>query len=168
MAAPTEVGGPSSKLPMRAIIQRVFEASVEVGGQVVGRCGKGFVVLAGAHIFDTETEAAKMADRILGVRLFNDEAGKINLSLRQLMAAGEEVGILAISNFTVYGDASENRRPSFVQAAPYEKGKELFDRFVEGLQEECPTQTGVFGADMKVSLVNDGPVTIVIDVDVKG
>lgn len=153
---------------MRAVVQRIFSGSVEVDGEVVGRCGRGLLVLAGAHQNDTEAEAAKMADRVLGLRIFNDEAGKMNLSLRDLQSAGEPVSVLAVSNFTVYGDASKNRRPSFIEAAPYERGKELFDSFVKAVGEMgFPVQTGVFGADMKVSLVNDGPVTLILDVDAK-
>lgn len=153
---------------MRAIVQRVFSGHVEVGGQVVGRCGKGLAVFAGAHFDDTIAEARKMADRIAGLRIFNDAEGKINLSLRDLHAAGEAAGVLAISNFTVYGDASKNRRPSFVEAAPFEKGRELFDELVEELRRlGCPTETGEFGADMQVHLVNDGPVTLVLDVSAK-
>jgi len=149
---------------MRAIVQRVFSGAVEVEGQVVGRCGKGLAVFAAAHVTDTEAEAMKLADRVAGVRLFNDENGKINLSLRDLQARGEDVGVLAVSNFTVYGDGSKNRRPSFIEAAAFDRGKELFDRFVEELRKlDISTDTGVFGADMKVSLVNDGPVTLILE-----
>ena len=153
---------------MRAVVQRVFSASVEVDGEVVGRCGKGLLVFAGAHMSDTVQEAAKLADRLVGLRIFNDEQGKINLSLRDLQANRESVGVLAISNFTVYGDASKNRRPSFVEAAPYEKGEELFNRFVSSMKDlGCPVETGLFGADMKVSAVNDGPVTLILDVNAR-
>lgn len=153
---------------MRAVVQRVFSASVEVEGKIVGRCGRGLLVFAGARHSDTENEAEKMADRILGVRIFNDEQGKINLSLRDLLSRDEQVGVLAISNFTVYGDASKNRRPSFVEAAPYERGEALFSQLLKELGKSgCSVETGVFGADMKVAAENDGPVTLIIDVDAK-
>ena len=153
---------------MRAIIQRVTSATVRVDGQVVGRCKKGLLALVGAHVADTDLQAVKMADKVLGLRIFNDADGKMNLSLRDLQGLGEGVGVLAISNFTIYGDTVKNRRPSFVEAAPYEVGKRLFDRFVLALKQEgCPTETGVFGAQMDVKLVNDGPVTLILDVDAK-
>jgi D-aminoacyl-tRNA deacylase len=149
---------------MRAVVQRVLSASVEVEGEVVGRCGKGLLVFVGAHLLDSQHEAEKMANRMFGLRIFNDEQGKINLSLKDLEGKGEEVGVLAISNFTVYGDASKNRRPSFTEAAPYEKGEELFNRFVFSLKSlGCPVETGVFGADMRVTALNDGPVTLILD-----
>jgi len=153
---------------MRAVVQRVFLASVEVEGEVVGRCGKGLLVFAGAHLSDTEQEATKLADRVVGLRIFNDEQGKINLSLKDLQANGETVGVLAISNFTVYGDASKNRRPSFVEAAPYERGEELFNLFVSSMKKlGCSVETGIFGADMKVTAANDGPVTLILNMDAK-
>src|SRR5688572_9682686 len=153
---------------MRSVVQRVFSASVEVEGKIVGRCGKGLLVFAGAHFSDSEQEATKLADRVMGLRIFNDEQGKINLSMRDLQNKGEDVGVLAISNFTVYGDTSKNRRPSFTEAAPYERGEELFNRFVTSLRElKCSVETGVFGADMKVTAVNDGPVTLILNVDAK-
>src|SRR5687768_16228490 len=102
---------------MRAVVQRMFSASVEVAGKTVGKCGKGLLIFAGAHVADSELEAVKLADRVMGLRIFNDEQGKINISLRDLQDKGEEVEVLAISNFAVYGDASKNRRPSFVIAA---------------------------------------------------
>ncbi len=149
---------------MRAVVQRVSSASVTVEGEVVGRCGRGLLVLAAAHKDDTEADAVKLADRVYGLRIFNDAEGKMNLSLEDL---GElpEPEILAISNFTLYGDALKSRRPSFVQSAGFDQGQMLFERFVSALRERYPrTQTGVFGAHMDVELVNDGPVTLVIDV----
>lgn len=149
---------------VKAVVQRVSQASVTVEGSVVGRCGKGLVVLAAAHRDDSEADGIKMADRVAGLRIFNDEAGKMNLSLRELLAQGEEVGVLAVSNFTVYGDTTKNRRPSFIASAPYEQGEKLFECFVEGLRSlGIPTETGVFGAHMDVSLVNDGPVTVILE-----
>jgi D-tyrosyl-tRNA(Tyr) deacylase len=146
---------------MRAIVQRVSGATVSVGGKEVGRCGYGLLLLVGVHVDDTERNAVKLADKIANLRIFNDEAGKMNLSLLDFQP---EYDILAISNFTVYGDTKKNRRPSFVDSAPFERGKELFDRFIEELRKLGPSvQTGQFGAHMRVALVNDGPVTVLVD-----
>jgi D-tyrosyl-tRNA(Tyr) deacylase len=147
---------------MRAIVQRVSSASVSVDGEIVGQCGTGYLLLVGIATGDTDQNAVKLADRVRGVRLFNDADGRINLALTEVPGAS----VLAISNFTVYGDERKSRRPSFSQSAGFEEGKRLFDRFVAALRDlGVETQTGVFGADMQVSLVNDGPVTLVIDVD---
>jgi D-tyrosyl-tRNA(Tyr) deacylase len=144
-------------------------ASVSVGGREVGRCGPGLLLLVGVHRDDTEAEAKLLADRVLGLRIFNDSAGKMNLAIRDFPQpeGGFELEILAISNFTVYGDA-KSRRPSFTASASFEVGRELFDRFVKEVR--ClggSIQTGEFGADMRVSLVNDGPVTLVVDAERK-
>lgn len=145
---------------MRAVVQRVSEASVNVDGATVGRCGVGLLVLVAAHRDDTEANADKMADRVAGLRIFGDAEGKMNLSL-----ADVEGSVLAISNFTLYGDATKNRRPSFIEAAGYADGERLFEAFVAALvRRGVPVETGVFGAHMDVTLVNDGPVTIVLDV----
>lgn len=145
---------------MKAVVQRVSSASVSVDGSVVGASGVGLLVLAAAHRDDTLDHARKMADRVAGLRIFNDEAGKMNLSLRDVGGS-----VLAVSNFTVYGETAKNRRPSFIEAAPYERGKELFEAFVSALRDLGLTvQEGVFGADMKVSLLNDGPVTVILEV----
>lgn len=145
---------------MRAVVQRVSEASVNVDGATVGRCGVGLLVLVAAHRDDTEANADKLADRVAGLRIFSDEEGKMNLSL-----ADVEGSVLAISNFTLYGDATKNRRPSFIESAPYADGERLYETFVAALARRgVPVETGVFGAHMDVSLVNDGPVTIVLDV----
>lgn len=150
---------------MKAVVQRVERAQVLVEGEVVGRCGLGLLVLVAAHRDDTLKEAAKLADRISGVRLFSDEEGKINRSLKDL-GEGDAPRILAVSNFTIYGDASKNRRPSFTASAPYDQGKTLFDAFVAALRAfDIATETGVFGADMRVEVVNDGPVTIIIEAE---
>ncbi len=144
---------------MRAVLQRVSWAKVTVEGQVVGQCGKGFLVFAGAHRDDTDADAAKLADRVVGLRIFNDEAGKMNLSLDQVQGT-----ILAISNFTLYGDAMNNRRPSFIAAAPFAEGERLFGTFVDEIRKRgAPAETGVFGAHMDVELENDGPVTLILD-----
>ncbi len=145
---------------MKAVVQRVSSASVSVDGKVVGAIGAGFLVLAGAHRDDTEQDAAKLADRIVGMRIFNDESGKMNLALKEVGGS-----ILAVSNFTLYGDAMKQRRPSFIAAAPFDRGKELFDSFTASLRAMgCHVEEGIFGADMKVEVLNDGPVTLVVEV----
>lgn len=149
---------------MRAVIQRVSRAQVSVGGTVVGRCGAGFLLLVGAHRDDDESNAKKLAAKIKNLRVFNDSDGKMNLSIESLPQQ-ELSYILAVSNFTVYGDASGQRRPSFIEAAPYTEGERLFHAFVDELRAlGIKVETGEFGADMKVELVNDGPVTLVLDV----
>lgn len=151
---------------MRAVVQRVTWARVLIDGAVVGSCGRGFLVLAAAGRDDTVENAKKMADRVWGMRVFPDAEGKMNLNLRDFEALtpqGGEGNILAVSNFTVYGDASQ-RRPSFGAAAPYEAGEVLFEAFVAELRSlGARVQTGVFGADMQVELLNDGPVTLVAE-----
>lgn len=150
---------------MRAIVQRVLEARVEVDGQIVGSCGTGFLLLVAAHREDTQVEAKKLAEKIAHLRVFSDADDKMNLALGDV----EGSSVLAVSNFTVYGDASKQRRPSFVAAAPYDRGEILFNQFVEALRAlDIPVQTGIFGADMKVSLVNDGPVTLIVEVPPAG
>ena len=145
---------------MRAVVQRVLSASVCVDGKLVGQCGRGLMLLVGAKKGDTGANAKKLADRVFGMRIFNDAEGKMNLSFTD--AGGE--GMLAVSNFTVYGDAMASRRPSFIEAAPYDEGKALFQSFVQALSGLGVTvETGEFGADMQVSLVNDGPVTVIVD-----
>lgn len=144
---------------MRAVVQRVSSASVSVDGKVVGSCGVGLLVLVAAHREDTESNAAKLADRVKGLRIFNDGEGKMNLALTDVGGS-----VLAVSNFTVYGETSKNRRPSFISSAPYEEGERLFDAFVASLRGlGVEVQTGIFGAHMDVSLVNDGPVTVIVE-----
>ena len=148
---------------MRAVVQRVSRASVKVEGKTVGSCGPGLLVLVGAHKEDTEQSAAKLADRIAGLRIFNDEEGKMNLSLDQIDNDGSPQ-ILAVSNFTVYGDALKSRRPSFMAAAPYDEGERLYNTFVSALRDHgLNVEEGTFGAMMQVDLLNDGPVTLIID-----
>lgn len=144
---------------MRILLQRVTEASVSVNGKIVGEIGKGLVLLVGVKTGDTEEEARYLADKCLQLRIFEDKAGKMNVS-------GLEIGadILAVSQFTLYGNTRKGRRPSFVQAAPPEISKPLFDRFVTMLRESgLRVETGVFGANMMVKILNDGPVTIMLD-----
>jgi D-tyrosyl-tRNA(Tyr) deacylase len=150
---------------MRVVVQRVSSAQVSVGEEVIGHIGKGLLLLAAIHREDTVEKIEKCADRCAGLRIFNDDEGKMNLSLADLRERGEEVGILAVSNFTVYGDANKSRRPSFIGSAGYDDGREGFHRFVKALESTgIKVHTGEFGADMQVSLVNDGPVTLIVEV----
>ncbi len=145
---------------MRAVIQRVKEASVEVDGKVVGKIGNGILVLLGVGKDDTEEDMKWIADKVVNLRIFQDENGKMNLSLLDI--GGE---VLVVSQFTLYGDARKGRRPSFTEAAPPEKGKEFYKKFVEYLKEKynIKVETGEFGTMMDVHLVNWGPVTILLD-----
>jgi len=148
---------------MKAVVQRVSCAKVTVEGETVGQCGPGFVLLGAAGRDDTETNAKKMADRIWGMRVFPDAEGKMNLNLRDWETSNDLANILAVSNFTVYGDSSQ-RRPSFGGAAGYEEGERLFNAFVTELRNlGARVETGIFGADMQVELSNDGPVTLVVE-----
>ena len=148
---------------MRAVVQRVSRASVKVDGEVVGRCGPGLVVLVAVHCADTAESARKMADKVLGLRIFNDEAGKMNLALKDLPPETGP-GVLAISNFTIFGDTAKSRRPSFTESAPFALGQERFANFVQELRDlGAQVETGIFGAHMDVELVNDGPVTLILD-----
>ncbi len=150
---------------MRAVVQRVAYASVEVEGEVIGRIGPGLLVLLGVARGDTEAEAKWLAHKIANLRIFPDAEGKMNLSL--LKTGG---GVLAVSQFTLHGDVRRGFRPSFVRAAPPEVAEPLFDRFVALLREEgvAQVETGRFGAHMHVELLNDGPVTILLDREPKG
>lgn len=144
---------------VKAVVQRVTSASVVVDGKTVGEIGVGLLVLVAAHRDDTEANAAKMADRVKGLRIFNDADGKMNLALSDVGGS-----VLAVSNFTVYGETAKNRRPSFIGSAPYEDGERLFNAFVDALRAlDTKVETGIFGADMKVSLLNDGPVTVIVE-----
>ncbi len=145
---------------MKAVIQRVSFACVKVDDEIKGEIESGLLVLLGVHENDTEKEAAALASKISGLRIFSDENGKMNLSVNDIGGSA-----LVISNFTLYGDCSHGRRPSYISAARHEKAEPLYEFFCEKLRENGTdnVQKGVFGADMKVSLLNDGPVTIVID-----
>ena len=144
---------------MRAVVQRVSQASVVVDGTVVGAIGVGFLVLLGITHEDGETEARWLARKIAGLRVFEDAAGKMNLSLADVGGA-----VLAVSQFTLYGDVRKGRRPSFVRAARPEQAKPLYERFCHFVaQEGIPVEQGVFQAHMEVALVNDGPVTLWLD-----
>jgi D-tyrosyl-tRNA(Tyr) deacylase len=139
---------------MRALVQRVSEASVTVDGDEVSRIGPGMLVLLGVRRGDTEAEADRIAAKLLALRIFEDDAGKMNLNVR---AAGGE--LLCVSQFTLYGDTRKGNRPSFVDAAPPELAEPLYEQVREALN----AQGGVFGALMSVALVNDGPVTVLIE-----
>jgi D-tyrosyl-tRNA(Tyr) deacylase len=144
---------------MRAVIQRVSRAAVRVDGVTVGQIGRGFLVLLGVTHGDGRSEADWMSRKIAGLRLFEDEAGKMNLGLSDVGGAA-----LVVSQFTLYGDARKGRRPSFTDAARPEQAEPLIDYFVERLREEgVPVETGQFQAVMEVELVNDGPVTLWVD-----
>jgi D-aminoacyl-tRNA deacylase len=144
---------------MRALLQRVSEASVEVDGSVVGRIGQGFLVLLGVGQKDTDKDAAWLADRVAGLRVFADEAGKMNVSLLSTHGAA-----LVVSQFTLYADTRAGRRPSFTEAAAPAEAQRLYALFCQQLEGlGVRVQRGVFAADMKVALVNDGPVTLLLD-----
>ncbi len=145
---------------MKAVLQRVSEAKVEVEGKAVGRIGRGFLVLLGVAGEDTQKHAEVLADKISGLRVFTDENDKMNLSLHDI--GGE---VLVISNFTLCADCSHGRRPSFINAARPETAEPLYEYFCERIKSNGikRVEKGVFGADMQVSLINDGPVTIDID-----
>jgi len=146
---------------VRVVLQRVSRAAVRVDGKIVGEIGLGFLVLTGFAPTDTDTALDWMADKILGLRLFGDEEGKMNRDLAEVGG-----GVLVVSQFTLYGDARKGRRPSFIDAAPPEIAIPLYARFVALLREKAggiPIATGEFGAMMEVELVNDGPVTLLLE-----
>lgn len=144
---------------MRAVVQRVTRASVDVVGRTTGSIQAGILVLLGVAHGDTEAEADYLLDRITGLRMFEDAAGKMNLSLRDVGGR-----LLVVSQFTLYGDVRKGRRPSFDQAAPAEQARRLYEYFVEQARASgVGTETGEFQAHMAVSLVNDGPVTFVLE-----
>ena len=144
---------------MRAVVQRVTEGSVTVEGSITGQIKNGFVVLLGVGNEDTEADADYIADKVSNLRVFEDEEGKMNLSLKDV--GGE---ILAISQFTLYGDCRKGRRPGFTEAARPEKAKALYDYFTEKLRSfDINVGEGIFQADMLVKIYNDGPVTLLLD-----
>lgn len=145
---------------MRAVVQRVSGASVAVSGETVGKCGRGFLILLGVAKGDTEADADVLAAKLSKLRVFEDGNGKMNLSLSDI--GGE---LLIISNFTLYADCRHGNRPDFLMAEAPAEANRLYEYFTDRMKtlSGCPTETGVFGADMKVSIENDGPVTLVID-----
>lgn len=145
---------------MKLVVQRVTSASVEVEGRIVGEIGKGYLVLFGAGKGDNEQMCQKLADKLSKLRIFSDENDKINLSLSDVKG-----DVLVVSQFTLYADCSHGNRPSFVNAAPPDEANALYEYFMKVLSEkiEGRVEKGIFGADMKVSLVNDGPFTVVLE-----
>lgn len=146
---------------MRAVVQRVSRARVTTDGSVTGEIAMGLLILLGVGRDDTPAVAASMAEKISNLRIFEDEAGKMNRSLLDVKGSA-----LVVSQFTLYGDARGQRRPSFVAAAPPEQAKNVYEEFAEALRRlRITVATGVFGAMMSVELVNEGPVTILLDSD---
>lgn len=143
---------------MRAVVQRVTQAKVEVDGKVTGEIKKGFLVLVGFTHGDTEADCIMVAKKISGLRIFSDENDKINLSLKDV-----EGDILCVSQFTLYADCSHGNRPSFTNAARPDLAEPLYEFFCKELEKYAHTERGIFGADMKVSLLNDGPFTVIIE-----
>ncbi|OGO78939.1 MAG: D-tyrosyl-tRNA(Tyr) deacylase [Clostridiales bacterium GWB2_37_7] len=144
---------------MRAVVQRVTSGNVEVEGNSVGSIDKGLVVLLGVSEKDTNEDVAYMSEKILNLRVFDDEEGKMNFSLLDIQ--GE---LLVVSQFTLYGDCRKGRRPNYMAAAKPEKADELYNEFVKQCRaQSVKTETGVFQADMKVNIINDGPVTLIVD-----
>ena len=144
---------------MRLVIQRVKEARVDVENKIVGKIGKGFLVLVGVSHNDTKAEADYLVKKLCNLRVFEDENEKMNLALKDVN--GE---LLIVSQFTLYADTSNGNRPSFVQAARPEQANELYEYFCQKCQENgIKVEKGIFGANMQVSLINDGPVTIIIE-----
>lgn len=148
---------------MRIVLQRVSSASVSIAGREVGAIGRGFLLLLGIEKGDTAAAGARLAGKIAGVRLFPDETGKLNRTLREVGG-----GVLVVSQFTLFGTLDKGTRPDFHRAAPPAEARELYSRFLDQLAlalgpEAPPVARGEFGADMQVSLVNDGPVTLVLD-----
>jgi D-tyrosyl-tRNA(Tyr) deacylase len=145
---------------MRAVIQRTSYAQVSVNGEIIGEIQKGLLVLVGIGQDETEAECLWLAQKILQLRIFNDAEGKMNLSVADVQ--GE---LLVISQFTLFGDSRKGNRPSFSQAAPPTIAEPLYERFLATLKQLFPGKvaSGIFGADMKVSLLNDGPVTLILD-----
>lgn len=146
---------------MRAVLTRVKSASVTVDGKVIGRIGPGFLILLGITHEDTEAQAVKLADKLMGLRIFEDENEKMNRSL-------EDVGgqVLVVSQFTLYGNCKKGRRPEFLAAARPELAVPLYEKFVALCQDKgFHVETGEFGASMEVESVNDGPVTLIVDTD---
>ena len=144
---------------MRIVLQRVTSASVTVDGRVTGRIGTGYLVLLGVGQGDTEDECRRLADKLINLRIFSDENGKINLSLSDV--GGE---LLIVSQFTLYADCRKGNRPNFIQAGKPDEAERLYNYFADYCRSKGKhVETGIFGADMKVELVNDGPFTIVLE-----
>lgn len=144
---------------MKIIIQRVTKASVTVDGEVIGKIDTGYLLLFGAGHDDTEDDCRRLADKIINLRIFSDENGKINLDLAAVGGS-----LLVVPQFTLYADCRKGNRPNFIQAAKPEKANKLYDYFIEYFRSKgVHTETGSFGADMKVELLNDGPFTVILE-----
>lgn len=144
---------------MRAIIQRVSQANVKIKGKLVGEIGEGLLVLLGVGKEDTEEDIEYLIKKILNLRIFGDEKGKMNVSLLDI-----EGELLIVSQFTLYGDVRKGRRPSFTDSASPDKAKKMYEQFIKKcIEQNIDVETGEFGAEMDVSLINDGPVTILLD-----
>lgn len=144
---------------MRLVVQRVLESSVSIDGKIVGQIGHGFLVLCGVEDGDTENDVKYCIDKTVNLRIFEDDAGKMN---RSILDVGGE--ILAVSQFTLHGDVRHGRRPSFIKAARPETAVPMYEAYCEGMRQAgVHVETGIFQADMKVSLINDGPVTLLVD-----
>jgi len=150
---------------MKAVVQRVIDASVTVGGVIKGSIKTGLLVYLGVAHNDSEDDSVRLAEKIIWLRIFDDAEGKMNLSLKDIAASGEpDAGVLAVSQFTLLADARKGRRPSWNGAAPPEKAKKLYEYFIEKVRENGLTcESGEFQAHMKVTYTNDGPVTILLD-----
>ena len=146
---------------MRFVIQRVTNSSVKVDGEVIGQIGKGFMVLIGVADTDTKEIADKMIKKMIGLRIFEDENGKTNLPLEAV-----EGELLLISQFTLYANCKKGNRPSFIEAGKPDMAKQMYEYIIDQCKKEIPVvEQGIFGADMKCALINDGPITIVLDSD---
>lgn len=144
---------------MRAVLTRVNSASVTIDGKVVGKIGKGFLILLGVGPGDTPEHSRYLAQKALGLRVFEDENGKMNLGLSEVNGQ-----VLVVSQFTLYGNCRKGRRPSFIEAAPPQLGNDLYEQFLADCEAlGFPPQHGQFGADMQVESINDGPVTLILD-----
>ena len=149
---------------MRVLIQRVTHASVSVAGETVGKIGAGFLLLVGITHDDTPEVVAQMAQKVANLRIFDDASGNLNRSALDLLSTNDAVGMLVVSQFTLYADTRKGRRPSFIDAARPEIAAPLVDHFADTLRGlSLPVATGSFGAEMAINLVNDGPVTIWLD-----
>lgn len=143
---------------MKLLVQRVSEASVKVDGKIVGQIGKGALVFLGVHKSDQPENTLWLAQKLIGLRFFSDSEGKMNLSLKDIQ--GE---VLIVSQFTLYANCTEGRRPDFLETAPAAIAKPIYEKFIAEVGKELKVQTGVFGAYMEVSLANDGPVTLILE-----
>lgn len=144
---------------MRVVVQRVKHSSVAVDGNIVGKINEGLLILLGIKNGDTEKDVTWLANKVVSLRIFEDENGKMNKELKEINGS-----ILLISQFTLYGDCVKGKRPSFIEAAKPEIAIPLYEKFIDTLKNQgINIETGIFGADMKVELLNDGPVTLVID-----